>query len=638
MDDEQLENILDDTSGEEAEQALSGAANKVGSSIDTARDLHDKFKKDDEEDSKSEAKSSDGDNPVNDELQKDNPANDRPQKDNPDINTNKNEKAPNQNINRDNPALGNKPAQPNNQNSSINDGSRNKKKGLGNKNQQQANPNFRKNNSNPQANNKSNPALGVGNKAKDGAKEGAKEGAKDTAKKGAKDAAKKGAKEGAKKAAEKGSKNAAEAIIKKIGWKWILIAGIILFVLFFVVMLVLMMAGGASSGDGYYGSAGGYNSYENCIESEYDISDVKKENYNGLGVYTYTGAYFKWAKASDTYEKVLSQYEFYADDDGFLRTDDFYLVAMGSFFGPVGTKYLINFEDGTSITAIKMDQKRDSETDPKHKYHLSDSSVLEFERACHISFSPLTDPKSYGINIRDFKFVKCNANGNEGTRIKQKFPSKIDSIYKISDDTDSCMSSSWGGFYGNGSGGFRQRNSSIYNDTKALNEIFAAAPNLRSLYNSRLRYQCPTYARLRAAEIILTARNYDAKTRAKAINVINNTSANGWRWTPDSLSGLRHFDWDKTCTKFQPGSIIAFNGSGADCSGSDGNPYSKPKGKCGHVAIVESVDQKNKKVVISDGSTSIHGAWHAVEYTFAQAKSSVSGGCRGVTYLLSYHD
>ena len=54
-------------------------------------------------------------------------------------------------------------------------------------------------------------------------------------------------------------------------------------------------------------------------------------------------------------------------------------IAMGSYYGADGTYVKIKFDDGKVIYCIKTDEKKDSETDPKHQYHMrGDRSVLEF--------------------------------------------------------------------------------------------------------------------------------------------------------------------------------------------------------------------------------------------------------------------
>lgn len=175
---------------------------------------------------------------------------------------------------------------------------------------------------------------------------------------------------------------------------------------------------------------------------------------------------------------------------------------------------------------------------------------------------------------------------------------------------------------------------SLYNDSEALSDIRAAAPNVGYLLNiSGLKYQCVTYARLRAVEILLTTSVYDESTRAKAISVINGNTHNGWGWYSGGISELGKFNGDNSCTEFKPGSLISFKGNGSRaCCGSGYNGSCL----CGHVAIVEDVDYDNETVRITDMYSSLYGQYHELTYSFAGLRSAY-GGCLGTTYLLEYH-
>ncbi len=187
-----------------------------------------------------------------------------------------------------------------------------------------------------------------------------------------------------------------------------------------------------------------------------------------------------------------------------------------------------------------------------------------------------------------------------------------------------------------GSTDFAPRNNetgSLYADSEALSNIGAVAPNVSGLLQSAsLKYQCVTYARLRAVEILLTTGVYDESTRAKAISIINNNSHNGWGWYSGGISALGRFNGDNSCTEFKPGSLISFKGNGSTkCCGSgyNGTCY------CGHVAIVEDVDYENETVRITDMYTNLAGQYHELNLSY-DALRSAYGGCLGTTYLLEF--
>lgn len=66
------------------------------------------------------------------------------------------------------------------------------------------------------------------------------------------------------------------------------------------------------------------------------------------------------------------------NEKGHYETDDGYIaIALGSYYGPVGTKYIVELNTGITFKAIKADQKSD-----EHVYngcqHRIDGSMLEF--------------------------------------------------------------------------------------------------------------------------------------------------------------------------------------------------------------------------------------------------------------------
>ena len=66
------------------------------------------------------------------------------------------------------------------------------------------------------------------------------------------------------------------------------------------------------------------------------------------------------------------------NEKGQYETDDGYIaIALGSYYGPVGSKYIIELDTGITFKAIKSDQKSD-----EHVYngcqHRVDGSMLEF--------------------------------------------------------------------------------------------------------------------------------------------------------------------------------------------------------------------------------------------------------------------
>lgn len=64
-------------------------------------------------------------------------------------------------------------------------------------------------------------------------------------------------------------------------------------------------------------------------------------------------------------------------DDGFYKQGEYYAVALGNYYGPVGTKYRITLSSGKQFYAIKSDTKSDADTYNRCT-HISDGSMIEF--------------------------------------------------------------------------------------------------------------------------------------------------------------------------------------------------------------------------------------------------------------------
>src|SRR5699024_284597 len=111
--------------------------------------------------------------------------------------------------------------------------------------------------------------------------------------------------------------------------------GIVIFIILFIIILIVVILGGSEA----YGSS--FGSY--CTGRNFDISDIADIS----SPKTYTGV-FEWA-----WDKTSGQYKFYEetptyiDEDGFLRTGEDYIIALGEYFGTEkGTRYIIEMESG----------------------------------------------------------------------------------------------------------------------------------------------------------------------------------------------------------------------------------------------------------------------------------------------------
>ena len=66
------------------------------------------------------------------------------------------------------------------------------------------------------------------------------------------------------------------------------------------------------------------------------------------------------------------------DDKGFLVTEDGFIgVALGTYFGPVGTKYIFTLDSGIELKVVKVEVKSDKHT-CEHNYKAGSDDVIEF--------------------------------------------------------------------------------------------------------------------------------------------------------------------------------------------------------------------------------------------------------------------
>ena len=108
-------------------------------------------------------------------------------------------------------------------------------------------------------------------------------------------------------------------------------------------------------------------------DSTEDIPEIKKGQYTGTKSYEYASVISN--KSSRAYQmKILADTE-----DGFLKYDDRFLVAIGTHFNaPVGTYINIELENGTNIPAIVGDIKADKHTDENNVYSMTCICATEF--------------------------------------------------------------------------------------------------------------------------------------------------------------------------------------------------------------------------------------------------------------------
>lgn len=90
------------------------------------------------------------------------------------------------------------------------------------------------------------------------------------------------------------------------------------------------------------------------------------------------------SKTSDQYKYIYSHFDdgtLKVMDNGLLMTNDGFIgVALGSYYGEIGDKFVFTLGTGKQLKVVKLDEKADAHTDPNGCYHTADESysTLEF--------------------------------------------------------------------------------------------------------------------------------------------------------------------------------------------------------------------------------------------------------------------
>lgn len=112
-----------------------------------------------------------------------------------------------------------------------------------------------------------------------------------------------------------------------------------------------------------------------------DMKNTPKESWSDAGVCSsspsksYEEGNIDWVPSSKQYE-IMQQ--LHINDMGMYESEDGYLaVALGSYYGAVGTKYKITLDTGIILKVIKADEKANKDV-VNGCYHKEDSSVIEF--------------------------------------------------------------------------------------------------------------------------------------------------------------------------------------------------------------------------------------------------------------------
>ena len=87
--------------------------------------------------------------------------------------------------------------------------------------------------------------------------------------------------------------------------------------------------------------------------------------------------YCRIKKGSEQGEIVYGS-EAWTDKDGLRMWGEYYCVALGSYYGNVGDKFLVETDKGNKYKIIKADEKADKHTDSSNRYTLASGCMMEW--------------------------------------------------------------------------------------------------------------------------------------------------------------------------------------------------------------------------------------------------------------------
>lgn len=83
-------------------------------------------------------------------------------------------------------------------------------------------------------------------------------------------------------------------------------------------------------------------------------------------------------KTSKQYNFIWNSGRCKISQRGFIMCDvDYFGVAMGTYFGPIGSKYILTLESGEQIKVCKVEHKSDKHTD-QDNYLAQNGHLIEF--------------------------------------------------------------------------------------------------------------------------------------------------------------------------------------------------------------------------------------------------------------------
>ena len=124
-------------------------------------------------------------------------------------------------------------------------------------------------------------------------------------------------------------------------------------------------------------------SVQTATVPEYDFKCMKPVEYAVPVGDTSFKSYMDWRCITNTdSDQYHLQEKCWTDDNGLRRYNDYYVIAVGSYYSThIGEKFTISLDNGNEFTAVVGDFKADKHTDSLHRYTLTSAgskNVIEF--------------------------------------------------------------------------------------------------------------------------------------------------------------------------------------------------------------------------------------------------------------------
>ena len=76
--------------------------------------------------------------------------------------------------------------------------------------------------------------------------------------------------------------------------------------------------------------------------------------------------------------KIVYGKDAWTDGDGLRKSGEYYCVALGSYYGNIGDKFVIETDKGNTYKIIKADEKANRHTDSTNRYTLANGCMMEW--------------------------------------------------------------------------------------------------------------------------------------------------------------------------------------------------------------------------------------------------------------------